>query len=83
MLQPGQLRQFSFYVNTDSLVTTITSEYLKLVTVPSPSFSGDVVNVSLKATSNSTLPPYLNAIEYFRFVDLPNSPTELVDGKNL
>ncbi|OWM76526.1 hypothetical protein CDL15_Pgr005490 [Punica granatum] len=79
MVQQGQVRQFQVAINGKAL-TTVTPEYLKPVTVASlPTSGNNRMNVTITAMSQSTLPPFLNAIEVFHAIDLPNSPTHLDD----
>lgn len=80
ILQPGQVRQLTVYVNDNTLVTTVTPEFLKPVTVSSKPFSGTTVNFSVHSQSASNLSAFLNAAEIFRTIDLPNSPTDLNNG---
>ncbi|PKI70987.1 hypothetical protein CRG98_008568 [Punica granatum] len=73
------VRQFQVAINGKAL-TTVTPEYLKPVTVASlPTSGNNRMNVTITAMSQSTLPPFLNAIEVFHAIDLPNSPTHLDD----
>ncbi|OWM76525.1 hypothetical protein CDL15_Pgr005489 [Punica granatum] len=80
VLRSGQLRRFRVYVNDNKLITTVTPEYLKPVTVSTFPFDGTVLNFSITSvTSQSSLPPFLNAVEWFRSIDLPHSTTDLND----
>lgn len=54
-------------------------ENLKPVTVASLPISGHNLNLTISATARSSLPPLLNAVEFFTVAQLPNSPTFLDD----
>lgn len=40
-------------------------------------------NITMVATANSTLPPTINALEYFSVISTANVGTDLQDGKYL
>ncbi|KAI6671843.1 hypothetical protein NL676_006728 [Syzygium grande] len=77
-LQKGQFRELAVYVQ-DEFVETVMLENLKPVTVASSPISGHDLNLTVNATARSTLPPLLNAIEFFTVAQLPNTPTFLDD----
>ncbi|KAF8027613.1 hypothetical protein BT93_E0506 [Corymbia citriodora subsp. variegata] len=76
--QENHIRELAIYVQ-DKFVKTIVLENLKPVTVASLPRSGLPLNLTINATTRSTLPPLLNAIEIFHEAQLPNSPTFLDD----
>ncbi|KAL3720913.1 hypothetical protein ACJRO7_005682 [Eucalyptus globulus] len=77
-LQNGQFRELTMYVQ-DTFVKTVMLENLKPVTVASLPISGHNLNLTISATARSSLPPLLNAVEFFTVAQLPNSPTFLDD----
>ncbi|KAI6671863.1 hypothetical protein NL676_006748 [Syzygium grande] len=77
-LQMGQFRELAVYVQ-DKSVETVMLENLKPVTVASSPISGQNLNLTVNATARSSLPPLLNAVEFFTVAQLPNSPTFLDD----
>lgn len=81
MLQPGKVRQLSVHVNDDASVTTVLPEYLKPVTVPTLPFDGTNLSISVYSATESNLSAFFNAVEIFKAIDLPNSPTDLNNGR--
>ncbi|XP_030526219.2 receptor-like protein kinase At3g21340 [Rhodamnia argentea] len=72
-LQKGLFRELAVYVQ-DEFVETVLLENLKPVTIASLPVSGRDLNLTINATARSSLPPLLNAVEYFNVVQLPNTP---------
>ncbi|KAK4773437.1 hypothetical protein SAY87_028456 [Trapa incisa] len=79
ILQTGQVRRLSVYVNNDTFVTTVMPEYLKPVTVSTLPVSGNFLNFLINTESGSKLPAFFNAVESFVAIDLQNSPTDRND----
>ncbi|KAI3411530.1 Protein kinase domain-containing protein [Psidium guajava] len=77
-LQKSLFREFAVYVQ-DEFIETVMLDNLKPVTVASLPISGRVLNFTLNATARSSLPPLLNAVEFFTVAQLPNTPTFLDD----
>lgn len=81
VLQQTQVREFEVYV-VDQLVQTVRSQYGKPVTVASfPVTSPSQINFTISASSQSDLPPILNAVELMHAIDLKNPMTDVSDGK--
>ncbi|KAI6671854.1 hypothetical protein NL676_006739 [Syzygium grande] len=77
-LQMGQFRELAVYVQ-DEFVKTIMLKNRTPVTVASLPISGHDLNLTVNATARSSLPPLLNAVEFFTVVRLPHTPTFLDD----
>ncbi|KAL3719706.1 hypothetical protein ACJRO7_004652 [Eucalyptus globulus] len=68
-LQENHIRELTAYV-LDEPVKTIMLENLKPVTIASTLMAGRSLDLSIKATTRSTLPPLLNAVEIFTVAQL-------------
>ncbi|XP_039163733.1 putative leucine-rich repeat receptor-like protein kinase At2g19210 isoform X1 [Eucalyptus grandis] len=77
-LQENDIRELTVNVLNES-VKTVMLENLKPVTIASFPIAGLSLDLTIKATDRSTLPPLLNALEIFHVSPLPNSPTFLDD----
>ncbi|KAF2294536.1 hypothetical protein GH714_012349 [Hevea brasiliensis] len=73
-----QRREFTITLN-DLNYGPISLEYLKPQTIPLKSPNEGEINFTINPTSNSDLPPILNAFEILSVVKLPRSPTDQVD----
>lgn len=81
VLQQAQVREFDVYV-VDQLVQTVRPQYGKPVTVASLHVtSPSQINFTISASSQSDLPPILNAVELMYATDLENPMTDESDGK--
>ncbi|XP_013591815.1 PREDICTED: putative receptor-like protein kinase At3g46340 isoform X1 [Brassica oleracea var. oleracea] len=70
-LQMNESREFDIFWNDQQFDKTISPEYLKATTIKSTTpvtCKGGVCNLELIRTTNSTLPPLLNAIELYAVV---------------
>ncbi|GLU22319.1 hypothetical protein SLE2022_384060 [Rubroshorea leprosula] len=75
----NQRREISITLNNVKLAP-ITLEYLKPLSIGPQNFSVDgFVNFSISATTESSLPPLINAFEVYMDADFQTSPTYLVD----
>ncbi|KAK6264162.1 hypothetical protein SCA6_019596 [Theobroma cacao] len=75
-----QLRKFTITLNGVKS-KPITLEYLKPLSVSSQNLPVQgVINFTIDATEESDLPPILNAMEFYRVLPLPFSPTATTDG---
>lgn len=82
-LKDGQMRRVVISLNgVNPLTDPVELEYLKPLSIDFPKFpiKGDRVYFSICPTSDSKLPPILNAFEVFTLTPLPNSPTDQADG---
>ncbi|XP_039158263.1 putative leucine-rich repeat receptor-like serine/threonine-protein kinase At2g19230 [Eucalyptus grandis] len=77
----GLQREFTIYINDNQFTKTVSLEYLKPVVVVSTLVSGPLIIVSINSTNKSGNPPILNAMEFYKVVDLPNVPTAQDDVK--
>ncbi|XP_039155588.1 LOW QUALITY PROTEIN: probable LRR receptor-like serine/threonine-protein kinase At4g29180 [Eucalyptus grandis] len=77
-MQKDQFRELTVYVQ-DTFVKTIMLKNLKPMTIASLPISEHNLSFTINATAHSSLPPLLNAIEFFTTMQLPNSPTFLDD----
>ncbi|CAH8356557.1 unnamed protein product [Eruca vesicaria subsp. sativa] len=74
----GDSREFDIFWNGQQFDKTISPEYLKTTTIYSTTpvtCKGGVCNLELIRTTNSTLPPLLNAIELYTVVKFPQLET--------
>ncbi|KAJ0076427.1 hypothetical protein Patl1_33934 [Pistacia atlantica] len=82
-LKEGQKRELRIELNGErNLTESISLEYLKPTTIApnNPPINGSPLHFSIYAAEGSDLPPILNAVEGFVFVELPLSPTNINDG---
>ncbi|KAJ3678964.1 hypothetical protein LUZ61_021128 [Rhynchospora tenuis] len=81
-ISPNDLREFDIFYNgrAVALFTSIVPDKLYPGWATYSSTGYDVHNVSLKATSNSTLPPLLNAFELYVITPATGIPTYSADG---
>lgn len=77
-------REFNIDVLGTGTGTTITLEYFKALTVVSPPIvlqpGQSEITFNITQTNASTLPPILNAVEIFTFVNFSNAETNQDDG---
>ncbi|KAF7135078.1 hypothetical protein RHSIM_Rhsim08G0229600 [Rhododendron simsii] len=75
-LAADQKREFDIYINDRPWHQNVTTNFLQPNTIFSTyAVSADLeLNFSIRATEESTLPPILNAIEFYEFLEL-QSPT--------
>lgn len=79
--QGNQYREFSIELNGNLWEKSVVPEYLQSKTISSTQPArGSKLNFSLCKTSNSTLPPILNAIEIYILTDTLQEPTDQDDG---
>ncbi|CAN6984589.1 unnamed protein product [Brassica oleracea var. botrytis] len=74
----GDFREFDIFWNGQQFDKTIRPEYLKTTTIKSTTpvtCKGGVCNLELIRTTNSILPPLLNAIELYTVVKFPQVET--------
>ncbi|KAJ9130024.1 hypothetical protein P3X46_035050 [Hevea brasiliensis] len=74
----GQRREFTITLN-DHNHGPFSPEYLKPQTIPLKSPTQGDIYFTMNPTSNSDLPPILNAFEILRVLELPLSPTDQAD----
>ncbi|XP_056176537.1 probable LRR receptor-like serine/threonine-protein kinase At1g05700 [Syzygium oleosum] len=80
VLQPGQVREFTVYMEDGSTPPTLRPRYSTPATVVSLPITGRTrINYDFYNTSQSTLPPIMNAQEIFNIINLPISQTALND----
>ncbi|KAH9665617.1 protein kinase domain-containing protein [Citrus sinensis] len=78
--QGNQYREFSIELNGNLWEKSVVPEYLQSKTISSTQPArGSKLNFSLCKTSNSTLPPILNAIEIYILTDTLQEPTDQDD----
>lgn len=83
-LQANQSRAFNISLNGNYLHGPVVPSYLYTTTVYTPSvLSGEKYQFSIHKTENSTLPPILNAIEFYLVQELAQSETYQTDSKFL
>ncbi|KAF2564485.1 hypothetical protein F2Q70_00018595, partial [Brassica cretica] len=74
----GDFREFDIFWNGQRFDKTVRPEYLKTTTIKSTTpvtCKGGVCNLELIRTTNSILPPLLNAIELYTVVKFPQVET--------
>ncbi|KAL0790083.1 hypothetical protein Bca101_006329 [Brassica carinata] len=79
----GDFREFDIFWNGQQFDKTIRPEYLKTTTIKSTTpvtCKGGVCNLELIRTTNSILPPLLNAIELYTVVKFPQVETNENDA---
>ncbi|KAK1256988.1 putative LRR receptor-like serine/threonine-protein kinase [Acorus gramineus] len=83
LLKTNESRKFSFQINGQSLYKPFQPDYLSVDTIfcPNP-LKGTTYNVSFQKTSDSTLPPILNAVEVYFVRPMQISPTYDQDVQN-
>ncbi|KAF2323495.1 hypothetical protein GH714_035729 [Hevea brasiliensis] len=74
----GQRREFTITLN-DHNHGPFSPEYLKPQTIPLKSPTQGDIYFAMNPTSNSDLPPILNAFEILNVLELPLSPTDQAD----
>lgn len=83
-IKPNQTRKFRIYLNGELWFNeTIQLVYLESYTVYSTHHLKPIADryvFSISATSDSTLPPVLNAIEIYMVKKFQQSQTEQIDG---
>lgn len=81
-LQANQSRQFNISFNGNHLYGPVVPSYRHTTTAYTTSaLTGEKLQFSIHKTENSTLPPILNAIEFYLVQDFSQSETEQADGK--
>ena len=82
-LQPNESRVFNILLNGNPWTDgQLSLPYLQgLVYYSTKPITGGIYDFALVRTPNSTHPPLLNAIEIYRVIDFPQSPTEQQDGE--
>ncbi|KAK1315159.1 putative LRR receptor-like serine/threonine-protein kinase [Acorus calamus] len=76
LLKTNESRKFGFEINGQSFYKPFQPDYLSVDTIFSPNpLNGTTYNVSLQKTSDSTLPPILNAVEVYFVRPMQISPT--------
>lgn len=82
-LQPNQSRAFQVLLNGKPWTNGLISPpYLEgIVSYSTAPLTGGTYDFSLVKTPDSTLPPFLNAVEIYRVIDFSQSPTDERDGK--
>ncbi|KAL3720911.1 hypothetical protein ACJRO7_005680, partial [Eucalyptus globulus] len=85
ILPSGQQRELTVSTSDDQFTETVRLDYLKPVTVVSPSVSGSQINFSFEATKRLSgyPPPIINSLEIFHIKELLNVPTAQDDVKAL
>ncbi|CAM8953112.1 unnamed protein product [Rhodiola kirilowii] len=79
-LQPNQTREFVIKLNGLKTSSAIVPNYLySTVMYDLKALTGDWFNYSIEQTANSTLPPIMNAIEFFFVKDFLQSETDEAD----
>ncbi|XP_039158980.1 senescence-induced receptor-like serine/threonine-protein kinase [Eucalyptus grandis] len=83
ILPSGQQRELTVSTSDDQFTETVRLDYLKPVTVVSPSVSGSQINFSFEATKRQSgyPPPIINSLEIFHIKELLNVPTAQDDVK--
>lgn len=82
-LRANESREFDILWNGEVVYETFSPDYLNITTIHSTSpitCEGGKCNLELKRTKNSTLPPLLNAIEFYTVVKFPQLETNENDG---
>ena len=81
----GQIREFNVSVNNGSYGGPVAPTYLFPITIYRKySMSGSTIkkmSISLTRTNRSTLPPIINALEFYRLQQLSQSSTQQDDGR--
>lgn len=81
-LPANHSRQFNISVNGNHLYGPVVPSYLHTTTTYTTSaLTGEKFQFSIHKTENSTLPPILNAIEFYLVQDFSQTETEQADGK--
>lgn len=84
ILQGNQHREFNVEINGEIWEKSVVPSYLRSTTEPSVQpVRGSKLRFSLYKTSNSTLPPILNAMEIYVMKDFLQEATNQEDGKFL
>ncbi|KAK9231892.1 hypothetical protein WN943_022133 [Citrus x changshan-huyou] len=79
-LQANQSRQFNISFNGNHLYGPVVPSYRHTTTAYTTSaLTGEKLQFSIHKTENSTLPPILNAIEFYLVQDFSQSETEQAD----
>ncbi|XP_062024336.1 LRR receptor-like serine/threonine-protein kinase IOS1 [Rosa rugosa] len=79
-LKANESRSFNITLNDKLFYGPLVPSYLSTITIYSPAaLTGGNFTFSLFKTENSTLPPILNAMEYFRVIDFSQSETNQDD----
>ncbi|KAF3450658.1 hypothetical protein FNV43_RR06747 [Rhamnella rubrinervis] len=79
-LQRNQHREFSIELNGNTWANSIVPDYLHSITaITNQSVRGTKLRFSIYKTSNSTLPPILNAMEIYLVRDFLQAPTDQED----
>ena len=82
-LKAGQQRELRINLNNErNLTKSVKLDYLNPRTiVPNdPPISGKQIHFSIYAVEGTKLPPILNALELFQWIELPNKTVAIYDG---
>lgn len=80
-LKANETRSFNITLNDKPFYGPLVPDNLSTITVYSPAaLTGGNFTFSLFKTESSTLPPILNAMEYYRVIDFSQSETNGDDG---
>ncbi|XP_022980506.1 putative leucine-rich repeat receptor-like protein kinase At2g19210 [Cucurbita maxima] len=84
-LQPNESRVFNILLNGNPWNDgQLSLPYLQgVVSYSTKPITGGIYDFALVRTPNSTHPPLLNAIEIYRVIDFPQSPTEQQDVEGI
>lgn len=74
-------REFDMFVNGVPLYNSLVAQKLVSGSAAYTTTTLNKYNVSLEATSRSTLPPLLNALELYAIMPITGIPTRSGDGK--
>jgi hypothetical protein len=80
-LAENETRAFNITVNDEIWYGPFIPIYRKVLTIYGLIALAERYLISLSKTENSTLPPILNAFEFYKLIDISQSKTEQDDGK--
>lgn len=82
MLDYNQNRSFNIYENSSPVKTPISPPYMQVFESNIYNYKvTSATNISLVATSDSDLPPMINAFEWFTISDVLSDGTDNNDGR--